>query len=131
MWYNTAGPVYFVVQYSCACVPCGTIRLSLCTLWYNTAGPVYFVVQYSCACGTIWLSLCTYKAEPVQGFPQDKIVAGCSVFIAGHMALSGLIFSTFQYIFDQLLDINVDILLHPICVKDTWSLYSHCGFYME
>ena len=29
----------------------------------------------------------------LQGFPQDKIIAGCSVFIAGHMAISGLIFS--------------------------------------
>ena len=28
-------------------------------------------------------------------FPQDKIRAGCSVFIAGHMAMSGLIFSIF------------------------------------
>ena len=30
-----------------------------------------------------------------QGFPKDKIIAGCSVFIAGHMAISGLIFSIF------------------------------------
>ena len=30
-----------------------------------------------------------------QGFPRDKIIAGCSVFIAGHMTISGLIFSIF------------------------------------
>ena len=30
-----------------------------------------------------------------QGFPQDKIIAGCSVFIDSHMAMSGLIFSIF------------------------------------
>ena len=28
-------------------------------------------------------------------FPQDKIIARCSVFIAGHVAMSGLIFSIF------------------------------------
>ena len=26
---------------------------------------------------------------PFQGFPQDKIIAGRSVFIAGHIAISG------------------------------------------
>ena len=31
----------------------------------------------------------------LEGFPQDKIIAGCCVFIAGHMAISGLIFSIF------------------------------------
>ena len=30
-----------------------------------------------------------------QGFPQDKIIAGCSVFIASHIAIAGLIFSEF------------------------------------
>ena len=34
-----------------------------------------------------------------QGFPQDKIIAGRSVFIAGHMAMSGLIFSMYLNIF--------------------------------
>ena len=24
-----------------------------------------------------------------QGFPQDEVIAGCSVFITGHMAISG------------------------------------------
>ena len=35
---------------------------------------------------------------PTQGLPQDKIIAGCSVFIAGHMTISGLIFRIFLYI---------------------------------
>ena len=35
---------------------------------------------------------CSYS---LQGFPQDKIIAGCSVLIAGHMAISGLIFVIF------------------------------------
>ena len=39
-------------------------------------------------------------------FPQDKIIAGCSVFIAGHMTISGLIFSIFLYIFNHLLAIK-------------------------
>ena len=30
-----------------------------------------------------------------QGFPQNKIKAGCYVFIAGHMAISGIIFFIF------------------------------------
>ena len=35
------------------------------------------------------------KQFQMQGFPQEKIIAGRSVFIAGHMAISGLIFSIF------------------------------------
>ena len=31
----------------------------------------------------------------IQGFPQDKIIAGCSVFIVGHIDMSGFIFSIF------------------------------------
>ena len=30
-----------------------------------------------------------------QSFPQDKIIAGCSIFLAGHRTISGLIFSIF------------------------------------
>ena len=30
----------------------------------------------------------------LQGFPQDKIIAGCSVFVASHMTISGMIFLT-------------------------------------
>ena len=37
----------------------------------------------------------TQWEQLIQGFPQDKIIAVYSVFIAGHMALSGLIFSIF------------------------------------
>ena len=44
----------------------------------------------------------------VQDFPQDKIIAGCSVFIAGHMAISSLLFSIFLYILNHLLDIKAD-----------------------
>ena len=44
--------------------------------------------------GTTTLETTTWRQLP-QGFPQDKIIAGCSVFIAGHMAISGLIIAIF------------------------------------
>ena len=44
---------------------------------------------------TVTLVLPFTHSQTVQGFPQDKIIAGCCVFIAGHMAISGLIFSIF------------------------------------
>ena len=42
----------------------------------------------------------------IQGFPQEKIIAGRSVFIAGHTAI--FIFSIVPYIFNLLMDIIAD-----------------------
>ena len=37
-----------------------------------------------------------YGCRYIQGFPPDKIIAGCCVFIAGDMTISGIIFSYFD-----------------------------------
>ena len=50
-----------------------------------------YVYIYMCICRHIW----AIQTKSDQGFPQDKIIAGCSISIAGHMAISGLILSIF------------------------------------
>ena len=47
-----------------------------------------------------------YLSYVSQGFPQDKIIAGCSVFIAGHKAIFSLIYIYIYNIFNHLLDIK-------------------------
>ena len=66
---------------------------------YKAHIPLHFL------CCVLAIYLAQGKRKVHQSFPQEKIIAGHSVFIAGHIGISCLIFSTFQHIFDHLMDI--------------------------